>query len=200
MPRNPEQNRQIKAERKERILRHALKLFALKGFAATKISDIAKAAGMSQGLVYHYYNSKDAVFTDLIRISYHRMETAARELESLAAPPQEKMRRVVHGMVRSIEQSREVGYRFLLLSQAAVSTAIPDDARAIIAAKGRVHYTVVQNILEKGIEEGSVKPFDAKDLTLMLWTAVNGLAVNKAIHGPGFKAPDPDILMGMIFK
>ena len=55
-PRNEEHNAIIKDERREQILSAALKVFATRGFAATKISDIVGKGGMSHGLVYHSYN------------------------------------------------------------------------------------------------------------------------------------------------
>ena len=48
-------NEMIKDTRREQILSAALKIFAARGFAATKISDIVRAGGISHGLVYHYF-------------------------------------------------------------------------------------------------------------------------------------------------
>jgi AcrR family transcriptional regulator len=48
-------------ERRLQILDTALDVFASKGFAAASIKDIAAAAGISQGLLYHYFNSKEAL-------------------------------------------------------------------------------------------------------------------------------------------
>ncbi len=49
MARSEKVNQQMKEERKGRIQKEALKLFAIQGLSATKISHISKAAGMSQG-------------------------------------------------------------------------------------------------------------------------------------------------------
>jgi len=67
MPRSEEANMQIKDERQQRILSSALKVFIRKGFAATKISDIAVEAGMSNGLMYHYFQSKEEIYAELVR-------------------------------------------------------------------------------------------------------------------------------------
>ena len=55
MPRSEEANVQIKDDRQKQILASALKVFIHKGFAATKMSDIATEAGISYGLMYHYF-------------------------------------------------------------------------------------------------------------------------------------------------
>jgi AcrR family transcriptional regulator len=54
-------------ERKEEILITAQKLFLEKSFAGTKISDIAKTIGVSQGIFYYYFTSKEAVIDEIVR-------------------------------------------------------------------------------------------------------------------------------------
>jgi AcrR family transcriptional regulator len=51
--------RQQKEERREQILDAALRVFAEKGFAGASIRDIAKEVGVTEGLLYHYFESKE---------------------------------------------------------------------------------------------------------------------------------------------
>ena len=67
MPRSEEANVQIKDDRQKQILASALKVFIHKGFAATKMSDIATEAGISYGLMYHYFQSKDEIYAELVK-------------------------------------------------------------------------------------------------------------------------------------
>jgi AcrR family transcriptional regulator len=55
-----------KAERRQEILAAAKAVFADKGYHATTIADIAKAAGLSYGSIYWYYESKEALFHELM--------------------------------------------------------------------------------------------------------------------------------------
>jgi len=48
-------------ERRRQILDAAVRAFAKKGYHACRVSDIAEEAGVAYGLVYHYFESKDAV-------------------------------------------------------------------------------------------------------------------------------------------
>ena len=66
MPRTEEAFQQIRDESKRQILDAAVKVFAQKGLANTKISDLAEAAGVSQGLLYRYFTDKDDVFIALL--------------------------------------------------------------------------------------------------------------------------------------
>ncbi len=72
MSRNAEQNQRQETSAGKKILYHALRLFSANGLAATKVSHIAAAAQMSQGLLYHYFPSKEAIFTELIRDAFAR--------------------------------------------------------------------------------------------------------------------------------
>ena len=57
-----------KQQRRLQILGVALDLFIRRGFSATKISDIAHAADMSVGLLFHYFPSKEALYEELIKL------------------------------------------------------------------------------------------------------------------------------------
>jgi len=56
-----------KEARPEEILDSALKLFTEKGFSSTRMVDVAKAAGISKGTLYLYFDSKEAIFRDVVQ-------------------------------------------------------------------------------------------------------------------------------------
>ena len=137
MPRSKKQNEQIKEERRSQILTQALRLFASRGLAATKIADIAAAAGVSQGLIYHYFSSKEEIFTELIRHAYAGISAAARYLEELPAPPAAKIRLAIEGLLRDTIQNEDTARFYLLTAQATGSEAIPEEAQRIIQQENR---------------------------------------------------------------
>jgi len=55
-----------KSEREKIIINAALKVFSAKGYANTRIADIAKEAGMSYGLAYHYFDTKEKLFDIIV--------------------------------------------------------------------------------------------------------------------------------------
>jgi AcrR family transcriptional regulator len=66
MPRTKEQNDQIRAKTRSMILNCSLELFADKGFNGTSMSDIAERVGVSKGLAYSYFKSKQEILEILI--------------------------------------------------------------------------------------------------------------------------------------
>ena len=65
-PRTEHQFEQIREARKHDIMVAALELFAAEGFHTTSISKIAARAGISKGLIYNYYSSKEDLIKSII--------------------------------------------------------------------------------------------------------------------------------------
>ena len=197
MGRNKETNQKIRDERKEQIISGALLLFSTQGLAATKISDIASAAGISQGLVYHYFRSKEDIFIELIRGAFERLNSSCEILNRMPLSPREKIGIAIKGLLQDLEQNKDNARYHLLMAQAMVSEAVPEEAKAIIRREIAVSQEIIAGILHDGQKDGSIKEGDVEDLALLFWTSINGLAIFKAVNGDDFKAPAPEILMAM---
>ncbi|HKL32748.1 MAG TPA: TetR/AcrR family transcriptional regulator [Tangfeifania sp.] len=70
MPRSSEQFDDIRKQKKKLIMDTALELFAENGFHATSISQIAKKAGISKGLTYNYFKSKDEILDQIVKTGF----------------------------------------------------------------------------------------------------------------------------------
>ncbi|MDL2314923.1 TetR/AcrR family transcriptional regulator [Bacteroidales bacterium OttesenSCG-928-C19] len=66
MPKTTEQYNEIRVEKKQLIMDVALELFAKNGFKSTSISHIAEEAGISKGLMYNYFCSKEDLLKAVI--------------------------------------------------------------------------------------------------------------------------------------
>ena len=56
-----------RTERREAILAAALEEFSARGFAATRLDDVAKRAGIAKGTIYLYFRDKESLFQELVR-------------------------------------------------------------------------------------------------------------------------------------
>lgn len=74
-PRTPQQYEGIREEKKNLIMNVALEHFANDGFHSTTINHIAKHAGISKGLMYNYFESKEALLTAIISRSLKEIYT-----------------------------------------------------------------------------------------------------------------------------
>jgi len=195
-PRSKEQNEQIKDERREQLLSAALKVISHRGLAATKIGDIAAAAGLSHGLVYHYFDSKDDIFTELVRRAVTSSASVLLEAEKLPLEPLEKMRAITAMTLKGIQSSEDSAYYFFMIMQAFTSDSGPAEAREL-ARGANTPSQVVQRIVEEGMAKGQIRQGAAQDYVTAYWACIQGLAMYKIAIGAGFSQPDPDILVRM---
>jgi len=65
--------RRLPRERPRQILEAALQVFGEQGFRSTRLEDVAQRAGVSKGTIYLYFNSKDELFTEMVRHALGRI-------------------------------------------------------------------------------------------------------------------------------
>jgi AcrR family transcriptional regulator len=74
MPRTKKQFEDIRKSSREKILNVALELFAKKGYHASSVSQIARQAKVSKGLMYNYFASKEDLLDEIILQGFHSLE------------------------------------------------------------------------------------------------------------------------------
>jgi AcrR family transcriptional regulator len=88
-------------ERRRQILDAAVRAFAQKGYYACRVSDIAEEAGVAYGLVYHYFDSKEAVLEAIFRDTWGMMLEAIRGVEATESSPREQLRKTAAIVLRT---------------------------------------------------------------------------------------------------
>jgi AcrR family transcriptional regulator len=73
---------EVAADRRKQILKAAAEVFAERGFHRTRVSDIAKRAGVAYGLIYHYFESKDEVLNSLFEENWAVFLKVLSDLET----------------------------------------------------------------------------------------------------------------------
>ena len=104
------------AERRQAIIDAALDEFIARGFAATRLDDVAKRAGVAKGTIYLHFKDKEALFQELIRTALVPL------IDRLASPP------AAGGSVRAALESFAETF-----AQEVVTTRRGDIVRLIIA-------------------------------------------------------------------
>jgi AcrR family transcriptional regulator len=127
MPRTAEQNEQIRQATRTAIVEAAMTCFAQNGYAHTSIRQIAAQAGISTGLMYHYFESKEAlleaVFENCMAILSGVLVDAYRQAE-----PGERISGLLRAMFAMLEDDREFWALFQMLRSQPAITAVVGDA------------------------------------------------------------------------
>jgi AcrR family transcriptional regulator len=161
------------SERREAILAIAAEIFAKKGFAATTVREIADAAGILSGSLYHHFDSKETMVDEIISTFVDEMVAQYRVIVDEVHDPVDALRQLVH-----------IGFAAVVPHRAAVAVAQNESVylrqfeRFSHLADG---YAAVErlwvSVLRRGIEVGAFKSDLDTKLTYMfmrdaIWVTV----------------------------
>lgn len=94
--------------RKSEIRKAAISVFAEKGFHNARISDIAARAGVAHGLVYHYFDGKDALLTEIFRGTWGQLEQGLASISSSGGSAAERLADIVRLILGSYRLAPEL--------------------------------------------------------------------------------------------
>ena len=101
--------RRRKADRPAEILKAGLEVFAARGFAATKLDEVAKKAGVSKGALYLYFDTKEALFQAAVAEAVQPNLERVKMLATADLPFETLIRMAVGGMALQVASDRRIG-------------------------------------------------------------------------------------------
>ena len=149
--------RRRKEARPDEILAAALESFAARGFAATRLEDVAARAGISKGTLYLYFKSKEELFEAVVRATL--LPNLAR-IEALAASYEGPSARLLERLLLTI--AGVAGSQLGAIPKLVIAEAgnFPDFARFYLDQVVRRGLRLVGTILRRGIERGEFRAID----------------------------------------
>ena len=160
-------------ERRGQILDAALTVFSQKGYHATNVSDVAAQAGVSQGTIYWYFDSKEELFTAAmlsVFVDFGQEAVASVEACETASEKLRALGRRMGDFVVGLE-----GILVMFLGYWASSPSREEVGRFWIDLL--VEYKdIIVGIIEEGVKRGEFRPVDAEALVWALMGAYDGLA------------------------
>ncbi|MBL8707301.1 MAG: TetR/AcrR family transcriptional regulator [Rhodospirillales bacterium] len=135
------------SDTRQRIERHALRLFVEHGADGTSVRDIAQAAKVAEGALYRHYESKDALVAHLFAANYTRFAGELDAAQRAEGTGRGKVRAMVATFCRFFDAD-PVLFRFLLFVQHGQLARLPDDAATPV--------TVLQDVMTGAIERREI--------------------------------------------
>lgn len=156
-PRGPKFRRRAEA-RPDEVLDAALDLFIEKGFAATRVDDIARRAGLSKGAIYLYFPSKEALVEGLVR----RAVLPLRDLALDAIAHHEGDPRPLIGMVLKTLAAKAHDPKLLAIPKLLFREAAAFPELAAMYRREVLDRVLpaVETLLRRGVERGYLRPID----------------------------------------
>ena len=88
-------------DKRRAILDRSAELFAEAGYDRTSMNQIAAACGVSKGLLYHYYQNKEALLFDILHRHLDALLQAVGAVEVPLTEPRERLRALVHALLEA---------------------------------------------------------------------------------------------------
>lgn len=147
-----------KDARPSEIVSAALHLFAQRGYGATRLDDVAQAAGVGKGTVYLYFDTKEELFRAVVRQELiPTIDAMAAEVADHAGPSSDLLR-IVAGRFLRIADTDVGGIPKLVLSEAGNFPEIARFYATEVIARGR---GVFAEILRRGVQRGEFRAIES---------------------------------------
>lgn len=174
-----------KAERPDELLDAALALFVERGFAATRMDDVAQRAGVSKGTVYLYWPAKEELLRAVIqRFLGGHLSAGAQAIQDHNGKASDLLRHTFADWWIAVINSPASGVFKLMLAEACNFPEIAAFYRQEVVERGQ---RLIRTIIERGIADGELREVDVEAAVFSLMLPMVMLCVHK--HSIGVCAP-----------
>ena len=142
-----------RSEKRDLILDAAIKVFASRGYHGSRVSDIAREAGIAYGLVYHYFKNKEEILSCIFQERWSGFLEAVEDVAGARTSSEERLVSLAV-LILSAFRLRPEWVKVLVLEiQRSSRFAEPEQLKAV----GRL-FDVVEGIVREGQERGELRP------------------------------------------
>jgi AcrR family transcriptional regulator len=178
-------------DREQEIVRAATKLFVARGFAATRLDDVAREAKVSKGLPYLYFSSKNELFKKVIDGAIlEPLATTQTLIAGYEGTTEALLRAIVAGF-RAFDAGPAGGVLKLVVAEAG---NFPDVARYFVDEIERRGLKLFIEVLKRGIARGEIRPLADVEATAIVLRSPLGMysiwSRSLAPHNEQRLAPD----------
>ena len=171
-----------KDARPQELLAAALDLFGEKGYASTRLEDVAKRAGVSKGTLYLYFTNKEELFKAVVRENLVSAIGAAEDdIAEFDGHSADLLRQIMLGWWEKVGATKSSAITKLMMAE---SGNFPELARFYqeeVIARCTV---MICGMVERGMARGEFRPVDAALITQVLIAPVLTLMMWKHSVGP----------------
>jgi len=163
---------------KQNLLDAGLEVFSRKGYAATRVEDIARQADVTIGAIYHHFGGKSDLYIALVKKGDAKTNRIAQQAIEEGGTPVTILRRLLIQLFQFIEEDQEYRAVFELFMNK--TETVPELAviseQSLAGRRQLTHYFA--NLIKQAVELGEFRSsFSPKDAALALLGFMNGMAL-----------------------
>jgi len=166
-----------KKQKKEKILKAAMKVFASKGVANTIMNDIAKEACIGKGTIYEYFKSKDEMIVEAFNYFINQLNSELEKDLQKLTDPIEKLKTMISTLVKFTEKSLTETIEIILDFWAEGIRQKYETKTYILNLKETYndYRNIIIKILEDGIKENKIKKVNTKNVASIIIAILDGI-------------------------
>ena len=171
MPKSKERCQEIREEMRNTILQKSLLYFARNGFAGTKMSDLSKNIGIAQGTIYLYFDSKEELFQEILKVAdSNEMLKKMKLLTAMPIPAKKKLRMLSEAVLDQLKQEENFAAMITLNTQMLLEKNRAYSSGETTYQTELYHYTA--KIIEQGQKEKSMVNGSSMKLADYYWGVI----------------------------
>lgn len=181
-----------KEVRRLQIIQTTLDLFVERGYYGTKTSQISRRAGISEGLLFHYFPTKEALLEELINIG---LEGMRMPMQIQAETGLDYFCQFTEMLFTNVKKNHFIAQMFVFMGHVVWAEDIPERLRKLAASEDTIAQS--QSWVKAGQRDGSIRQGDVMALSNMYWCAIHGIMEQYASR-PEIMLPDPSWVVDML--
>lgn len=178
--------------RKSQIIQATLDLFVERGYYGTKTNQISRRAGISEGLLFHYFPTKERLLEELINMGLDGMRMP---MQICAGNGLEFFRRFTTMLFLQVKKNAFIAQMFVFMGHVVRADDIPERLRVLAASVDTVAYC--RSWVQKGQLDGSIRDGDVMALSNMYWCSIHGIMEQYAFR-PEIPLPEANWVVAML--
>ncbi len=140
--------------RQEEVYTAAARLFATKGYHATRVQDIAEELGILKGSLYYYFSSKEDLLVKITEGKIEELHEAVQKIVDTGYSPTQKLILAIDEHLRFFQQNVHIYTIFVKEQLADINKRTANKARR----SNRAYQALWKQILEEGVARGELRP------------------------------------------
>jgi TetR/AcrR family acrAB operon transcriptional repressor len=198
LPRTKEQFEEMRNKTREKIQLAAMQLFVQKGYGSTNVQEIADLAGISIGLLYRHYKTKEELFNELVEYSINGIKGVS-DLFKQDDSPKKLIKQFINIVYKDMVEGDELANLLILMTQSIFSGATHHVENEINKQDAEM-LNATSNLIKRGQEIGEFRSGNPYELAVFFYSTIQGLATMKVMLKDSFIMPSPSIITAFLLK
>ena len=168
-------------DKKQRIINAAIKLISEKGYHGASTTLIAKEAGVSQGIIFHYFGNKEGMFFSLLK---DKSKMFREEFEKSVGGEKNALKKIeIAALSYARLVQKEEKFYGIVIKQIRGSGLDPNKITKYVTMET---YNLIKELIEEGIKQGVLREIDPEVATTCLFGMMDFSALRWLVFGKNF--------------